>query len=201
MSTESFPIATILAGGKSRRIGGGNKCLLELNSKSILDHIIERLKPQTSDIILNLNALDDFSNYSHYSQVKDESDSYLGPLSGIFSVMNWIEKQKMQENQLIVVSGDCPFIPLNLVRQLLESQKKDRIVIANSNGRNHYTIGLWPLTFKTKINQYLDAGNRSIKGFVKSEDVISCPFSFEKIDPFFNINTPEDYQYAKKYFE
>ena len=36
-------VGIVLAGGQSIRMGGGDKCLLELNGRYILNHVIDRV--------------------------------------------------------------------------------------------------------------------------------------------------------------
>ena len=50
------PPAVILAGGRSSRMGGGDKCLLPLGSKPMIAHVLEAIAPQTADILINTNS-------------------------------------------------------------------------------------------------------------------------------------------------
>ena len=49
-------VGIILAGGQSRRMGGGDKCLLPLGSGCLLDHVILRLAPQVAPLALSANG-------------------------------------------------------------------------------------------------------------------------------------------------
>ena len=53
--TKKKVIGIILAGGQSRRFGGGHKFLKKLSNKLLIEHVIDRLRPQTDKLIINSN--------------------------------------------------------------------------------------------------------------------------------------------------
>ena len=56
MKAREHVVSILLAGGKSSRMGGGDKCLLPLAGRPILAHVIERLKPQVAELIVSANG-------------------------------------------------------------------------------------------------------------------------------------------------
>ena len=56
MNAADDVVGLILAGGRSRRIGGGDKALLDLDGRSMLAHVIDRLRPQVRELAINANG-------------------------------------------------------------------------------------------------------------------------------------------------
>ena len=56
---KSKTILVILAGGQSRRFGGGYKTLNKFNKISILDRIIQNFSKLEMEIVLNVNSNED----------------------------------------------------------------------------------------------------------------------------------------------
>ena len=79
----------LLAGGQSRRMGGGDKGLLQLDGKSMLQHVLERLAPQVSALVLNANG--DPGRFAGLGLpvVADPIAGYVGPLVGVLAGMRW----------------------------------------------------------------------------------------------------------------
>ena len=199
-----FP-AVVLAGGLSSRMGQDHKCLLPLKDKTILQHTLESIQPYSEPILLNVNSSD--ARYPQYGLtiVKDKGDRLLGPLSGISSALHWVQKHS-QHTHLLSVPSDCPFLPKHLVPQFLNrmAEKSAEVYIARSGNQDHYTIGVWSLALLDKIDEHLASKKLSVGKFIKSQDYDVIEFPIGKIDPFFNINTPSQYESAKllveKYF-
>ena len=110
----------ILTGGLSKRIGGGNKSLIEFNDKIIFDRIYNNIKKQTTKIIINNNKEKKIFNNYNETIVGDELKGFLGPLSGIHAAMKWIKDKENKYEWLVTVPGDTPFLPNNLVNKLLK---------------------------------------------------------------------------------
>ena len=79
----------LLAGGRARRMGGGDKCLRPLAGRPLLAHVIERAAPQVSRLLLNANA--DPARFAEFGLevAADEIDGFQGPLAGILTAMHW----------------------------------------------------------------------------------------------------------------
>ena len=203
-SKKPFIPAVILAGGKGTRLGEVDKCLLQLNGKSILDTLVTRLTAQCSPILLNANG--DKTRFKNFDGaiIPDISDSLLGPLSGIHSALVHLSKlqtnDKTSSNYLLSVPGDCPFIPDDLAAQL-KTHANDQdldVVTCKSGDREHFVVSLWKISLADKLNSFLDSGNRSVGQFIRSCDSGVVEFPINPIDPFFNINTPEDFEMAEQ---
>ncbi len=195
-------LGVVLAGGLSRRMEGPEKSLLELNGKTLVCHVADRLKLQTSQIILNANG--DASRFSELGlQVQaDTVDGFVGPLAGVLAGMRWANKNT-QATHIITAAADTPFFPDTYVAEMLINaiNEKSEIALASSNNRHHPVFGLWPINLADDLEKFLvDEKNRKVMLFV--ERYSNCQVNFDNpendIDPFFNVNTPDDMKVAEE---
>ena len=185
----------ILAGGLSRRMGGGDKSLLEVGGRSMLAAVMDRLADQAAPLVLNANG--DPRRFEHFGLpvFADPIDGYVGPLAGILGGMRWA-RQNSAARWIVTVPADTPFIPRNLVDHLLTSLGVGdaEIAIARSGGRSHPVVGLWQLEMADDLEHWLgDADHRRADAWVASRRFVEVTFdSDQEFDPFFNVNTPQD---------
>lgn len=195
-------LGVVLAGGLSRRMEGPEKSLLELHGKTLVCHVADRLKLQTSQIILNANG--DASRFSELGlQVQaDTVDGFVGPLAGVLAGMRWAN-ENTQATHIITAAADTPFFPETYVAEMLINaiNEKSEIALASSNNRHHPVFGLWPINLANDLEKFLvDEKNRKVMLFV--ERYSNCQVNFDNlendIDPFFNVNTPDDMKVAEE---
>lgn len=190
--------AVILAGGKSRRMRGTDKSALRIDNQSLLQRITNLMQNEFKTVLLNTNQQADI-NIPNTPRIQDLVPDG-GPLEGITSTMAWLQANKPDCEWLFSVSVDCPFLPKNLLQPFadcLAANPQVDIVLARSGGQEHFVIGLWSLRLAESARHFLDSGERAVKKFISAQRVACVDFSFEGIDPFFNINTPADYEYAQ----
>lgn len=194
------PAGIILAGGQSRRMGNADKPLLELDGRTLIEHAIDRLRPQVSRLAISANG--DPSRYYRFGLPVLKDEKPLGPLAGVLAGMEWAIKQTDPPSHLITVSADTPFLPLDLVLRLeLASEgETDRIVLASSDGRRHPTVCRWPLGLRLALREWIAASeSHKTLGFIHRHDFALADFhGGGGADPFFNINTPEDLEQARR---
>ena len=195
-------VGVILAGGLSRRMEGPEKSLLAFNGKTLAAHVAQRFKQQTSSVILNANG-----DASRFAELKlevqqDTVDGFVGPLAGVLAGMRWTIKNT-KATHIITAAADTPFFPTNYTHKMQTQLNKQtaEIALATSNGRHHPVFGLWPVNLADKLEHFLvDEKNRKVMLFV--ERYANCQVEFENlrndIDPFFNVNTPDDMKKAKE---
>ena len=193
-------VGILLAGGKSRRMGGGDKCLLQLGGKTILQHAIDRATPQVSNLILNING--DPDRFSHYNLnvVSDGIGNFAGPLAGVLTGMHWVMENQPECKWIVTFPTDTPFFPMDLVSKLYGavSDNKAELACAASGDRHHPVFGVWPVNLFAALKvAMIDNGVRKIDDWTSGYNLKAVKFEFTKIDPFFNINRPEDLQYAE----
>jgi len=199
-------LAVILTGGLSSRMGGGIKSFKEFNNKKIFDRILENLNKQVNQIIINNNNNSELFLKYNITIVEDIFDNFAGPLAGIHSALNWINKNNSNVKWLITVPGDTPFIPKNLVKILLNLAVEGdyEIVLAKSFGKTHPIIGIWRTYLQESLDKDLNKGIRKIMNWAEKHRLGYAKFEGYDYDPFFNINYIEDINKAeeieKKYF-
>ena len=202
MACENM-VGILLAGGKSRRMGGGDKCLLRMGGKTILQHAIDRATPQVGNLILNING--DPDRFSHYNLniVSDDIGNFAGPLAGVLTGMHWVKENHPECKWIVTFPTDTPFFPMDLASQLYDavSDNKAELACAASGGRHHPVFGIWPVNLFAALKvAMIDNGVRKIDDWTSDYNLKTVKFEFRKIDPFFNINRPEDFQYAETQF-
>jgi molybdopterin-guanine dinucleotide biosynthesis protein A len=198
--TRSDAIAAIvLAGGRATRIGGGDKPLRAIDGRSMLSLVLERLSPQVGPIAISANG--DPARFAEYRLpvLADEAKSrQAGPLAGVLSGMAWAKASTRR--RLLTVAGDTPFFPVDMAWRLdaAVTGHEQRIAIAASRGRRHPVFALWPVSLEADLRAFL-AGSQtlSVSAFLDRHDAISVDFPMAEvagrsIDPFLNVNTPED---------
>jgi molybdopterin-guanine dinucleotide biosynthesis protein A len=191
-------VGVLLAGGRSSRMGGGDKCLRLLGGKPILARIIERLTPQVSDIVINANG--EASRFACFGLpvVADSVAGFAGPLAGIHAGLEWIKANRPGSRYGVTVATDTPFLPLDLVQRFLAEQpQRPSLVVARSAAGVHPVIGLWPVALADDIEDSLQQGMRKVGAWTEQHGAVEVSFppveiGGRTIDPFFNINRPED---------
>lgn len=175
----------ILAGGEGRRMGGLDKPLLCVGGVTLLDHIIARLRPQTGCLALSANG-DPARFAGRGLPVLPDATPGLGPLAGVLSGLDWAAAVGC--DALLSVPGDTPFIPDDLAARLRPAP-----AVAASDGRVHHAVALWAVSCRAALRAHLRAGgSRSVFGFARTLPMREVWFATVPIDPFFNVNTPED---------
>lgn len=185
----------LLAGGLSRRMGGGDKCLRELGGKTILERIVEHARPQVAALVLNANG--DPARFAAYALPvrADLIEGYAGPLAGVLTGMAWVREALPSARWLASFACDAPFLPTDLVKRLLsavESCGAD-MACAASGGQSHPVFGLWPVRLYEDLRRAMvEEDVRKVDIWTARYKLIEVEFASEPIDPFFNTNRPED---------
>ncbi|RAZ74313.1 molybdenum cofactor guanylyltransferase MobA [Mesorhizobium atlanticum] len=198
-------VGIILAGGQSRRMGGGDKPLLSLGKARLIDHVAARLKPQVATLGLNANGDPARFAGTGLPVIEDTVPGHAGPLAGILAGLEWAARQTSCR-WLMSAAGDTPFFPTDLVERLAAAtrERPDAIAVASSGGRWHPTFALWPLGLRDALRHFLvDEDNRRVSAFMQRQGHVEIEFPMieagnQKIDPFFNVNTPDDLASAER---
>jgi len=185
----------ILAGGKSRRMGGGDKSLSLLGGRPLIAHVIDRIRPQVSDLIVNAAADGERFREFGLEVVCDVIEGQAGPLAGVLTGMEWLSENRPGCEWLLTVPVDTPFLPPDLVRRLAEAVSNDKadMACALSGGRTHPVIGLWPARLSGVLRHALTVEDvRKIDAWTARYRIAHVEFATVPQDPFFNVNRPED---------
>ena len=185
----------VLAGGLSRRMGGGDKALLSLGGRSILDHVIERARPQVSSLALNANG--DAARFARFGLpvIADVVEGYAGPLAGVLTGLEWAAAEHPDCAWVASFASDAPFLSVDLVARLLAAIEKDGadLACASSAGRHHPVFGLWPVALVDDLRHaVIDDSIRKVDAWTARYSLAVADFEVEPFDPFFNTNRPED---------
>ena len=182
----------ILAGGRSSRMGGGDKCLLPLAGKSMLAHVLERVSPQASAILINSNSPPELFAGFGWPVLPDLVAGFQGPLTGLLTGMTWAARTGA--THVLSVACDTPFLPLDLVQRLGADLADGDIAIARDEARSHPVIGLWPTALAPRLAR--DMGQNGIRGvhqWLRGQPVREVSFDAAH---FRNINTRDDLHQA-----
>ena len=186
----------ILAGGRSRRMGGGDKFMLELDGRPLITRVVERLRSQVEFLAISANGDPERLRNFSLKVLPDETPSR-GPLSGLRAGLDWA--QSIGATHLVTAAADSPFLPPDLVQALCAGMNDKHCALAASGGRTHPTFGAW----RTDVLSELDAffGEQTadrVLDFARRCGAAIVDFaSGSDGDPFFNVNTPEDLQTAQ----
>ncbi|MFU8865062.1 MAG: molybdenum cofactor guanylyltransferase MobA [Rhodobacterales bacterium] len=180
----------ILAGGQATRMGGGDKCLLPLGGgETVLERIVSRIGPQVGCLALNANG-DPARFATSNLPVLPDTLTDAGPLAGVLAAMHWAQAQGC--DAVVTVAGDTPFFPADLVARLVAERAGQPVVMAATD-RLHPVFALWDISLAPVLAQALDSGTRRVAAFAEAQGAVTVRFpQTEALDPFFNINTPDD---------
>jgi len=199
-------LGVVLAGGLATRMGGADKGLLQLGQQTILDEVLKRLRPQVSDVVLNVNG--DSSRFAPFGlpSIADSLGGYLGPLAGVLAALEYARDH--QFDWVASVAADTPFFPTDFVSSALEkaSEVDAPVVLASSfdyeksKWMRHPTFGVWHVSLEGNLREALQSGIRKIVLWTDSVGGSEIQFAHEPetLDPFFNVNTPDELVIAQQ---
>jgi molybdopterin-guanine dinucleotide biosynthesis protein A len=193
MTTETLGL--ILAGGLARRMGGGDKPLTMIGGVTILDRVLSRLKPQCTALIINANGDPARFASTGLPVVADDVPDFAGPLAGILAGLDWAAAHAPDTAYVASAPGDCPFLPRNLVARLHEARQAANLPLAcaRSGEWRHPVVALWPVALRHDLRQAVTGeGLRKIEVWTARHGVALADWPTDPVDPFFNVNTPED---------
>lgn len=207
MTTQSSVAGVLLAGGLSRRMGGGDKCLRDLGGEPILARIIARAAPQVGALVLNANG--DPARFSRFGLpvAADVVEGYAGPLAGVLTGLDWAAANAPGAAWVASFACDAPFFPTDMVERMLaavEASGAD-LACAVTHGRTHPVFGLWPVALREALRRaMLEEEIRKVDRWTARYKLVEVAFPDVNtpagpLDPFFNTNRPEDLEQAARY--
>jgi molybdopterin-guanine dinucleotide biosynthesis protein A len=178
--------AIILSGGRATRMDGVDKGLVLLQQKPLIQHVIDRLRPQVDEILINANR--EIAQYEPfgYAVLQDENEDFIGPLAGFSMGL-----QHAKHDYVLTV-------PLDLAERLLNSMAEAHadIAVASSDENTHPVFCLMKKSVLQSLTKYLASGERKVSTWQKSLSYIEVDFSDctgkDGSDGFINLNTFED---------
>lgn len=191
----SKPLGLVLAGGLARRMGGGDKGLIQIGGQSILERVLGRLTPQCSRIIINANGDPSRFAFTGLPVVADDIPDFAGPLAGILAGLDWAAEHLPETQYVASAPGDCPFLPRELVQRLQDARDQEGkpLACAKSGDWRHPVVGLWPVALRADLRRALmEEQLHKIEVWTARHGVAIAEWADTPIDPFYNVNTPED---------
>jgi molybdopterin-guanine dinucleotide biosynthesis protein A len=193
--TKERTLGLVLAGGLARRMGGGDKALIEIGGRTILDRVLETITPQCDGVILNANG--DPSRFARFALpvVSDDIPDFAGPLAGILAGLDWAATHRPETAWMVSVPGDCPFLPADLVKRLHAARDAagTPLACAKSGDWRHPVAGLWPVALRADLRRALvDEDLHKIEIWTARHGIALAEWPDRPVDPFFNVNTPDD---------
>lgn len=190
----------LLAGGQSRRMGGGDKCLRMLGGRTVLARIIAIARPQVSTLVLNANG--DPARFSAYDVpvAPDGVAGFAGPLAGILTGLEWAKIHAPGCRWVASFACDAPFAPPDLISRFLTAVNSENadLACASSNGRDQPVFGLWPVGLADDLRAaVVDEGLRKVDVWTARYRLVRVDWPTEPVDPFFNVNRPDDLDAAE----
>lgn len=194
-------VGVLLAGGLARRMGGGDKCLRPLAGRTLLARVVERVAPQVGTLLLNANG--DPARFASFGLpvVADAVTGHAGPLAGVLTALEWTLDHRAEVSWVLSIPTDTPFLPRDLAARLLAAVQAQgaELACAASDGRSHPVCGLWPVALAPALRQALVAdGVRRVEAWTARHRLAVVPFPAGALDPFLNLNRPEDLVLAER---
>ena len=193
--TQTSTFGLVLAGGRARRMGGGDKARIRIGGATILERVLSRLTPQCRRVIINANGDPARFADTGLPVVADSVPDFAGPLAGILAGLDYAAKHDPVCDWLVSVPGDCPFLPRDLVSRLHTARiaAGTPLACARSGAQTHPIVGLWAVALREDLRRALvDKGMRKIDLWTARHGIATADWPATPIDPFFNVNTPED---------
>jgi molybdopterin-guanine dinucleotide biosynthesis protein A len=185
----------VLAGGLARRMGGGDKARLRIGGATILQRVLTSLTPQCERIIINANGDPARFADTGLPVVADSVPDFAGPLAGILAGLDWAAAHAPGVEWLLSVPGDCPFLPKNLLERLHQARLAARtpLACARSGEWRHPVVALWSVMLREDLRHALtEQGLHKIEIWTARHGIAIADWPAEPVDPFFNVNTPDD---------
>jgi molybdopterin-guanine dinucleotide biosynthesis protein A len=196
-----LPLGVVLAGGLARRMGGGDKARIRIGGKTILERVLARLEPQCTRIILNANGDPARFADTGLPVVSDSVPDFAGPLAGILAGLDWAAAHAPEVADIVTAPGDCPFLPDDLVARLAAARQSAGVPLAcaRSGDWRHPVLGLWPVALRDDLRKALiEEKLHKIEAWTARHGIAIADWPATPIDPFFNVNTPQDAAEAER---
>ena len=191
-------LGTVLAGGKSYRFGE-DKSQVKLNGKLLIDYILSEIVDEFKEILIVTNNQISFHKSKKISTIKDFKKGQ-GPLGGVLSAMKWAKEKNSNYKWISTFPVDTPFFKKEILKKFLSeiNVEESKLFFIKSNNIRHNIFGVWSIDLMEKLEEDLNKGHKKVETWANSIGVKIINMEFMYEDPFFNINTKDDLEIAKK---
>ena len=191
-------LPVVLAGGKSKRFGE-DKSQTQLGSKILIDYILSEIINDFNEVIIVANDPIKYLSSNKITKIEDYKKE-LGPLGGVLSAMKWVKDNHKKYQWIVTFPSDTPFFKISVLNEFFNkiNKKESELFFMKFNEKRHNIFGLWSMDLIDQLEKDLEKGSRKVEKWANNIGVKIINMSYEKEDPFFNINTKEDLKKAKK---
>tara|TARA_B110000881_G_C18434221_1_gene442503 strand:+ start:40 stop:651 length:612 start_codon:yes stop_codon:yes gene_type:complete len=196
---ENNILAVVLAGGKSKRFGE-DKNHIKLGEKTLLDHVLSKISNKFEEILIVTSHSLKIQKIKNVTIIPDCFDD-LGPLAGVLSSMKWVKENQKIYQWIATFPSDTPFFEISIIDEYKKKIKQNESLLyfVKSNNKRHNIFGLWSIDLlETLENDLIKNNFRKVEEWANKIGVKTIDVKIKKFDPFFNINTKEDFEEAKK---
>lgn len=185
----------IQAGGKSTRMGGRPKALLDLGGRRIIERVIDVVSAVVSDVLVVTNTPELYA-FLGVPMVPDAYPDH-GSLGGIYSGL-----RAASGDAAFTVACDMPFLHRDVVRLVVSRAEEADVVIPRSGEQLETLHAAYGKRCLAPMEARLAAGRLKIVGFFDDVRVVEIPERdvARYRDPaitFMNVNTPEELALAR----
>ena len=192
-------LAVVLAGGKSKRFGE-DKNHIKLGDKTLLEHVLFKINNKFKEILIVSSHNKEIKKLANMTVIPDCLNDF-GPLAGVLSSMKWVKENKKQYKWVATFPSDTPFFEISIIEEFKKRTKinDSLLYFVKSNNKRHNIFGLWSIELLEILeNDLINNNFRKVEEWANKIGVKTIDIKITKFDPFFNINTKEDFEEAKK---
>ena len=194
-------LAVVLAGGKSKRFGE-DKNQIKLGDKTLLEHVLSKINNKFEEILIVSSHNLKIKKSENITIIPDCFDDF-GPLAGVLSSMKWVKENQKQYKWVATFPSDTPFFDISIIEEYKKriNINDSSLYFIRSNNKRHNIFGLWSIDLLDVLEDDLKNNNfRKVEDWADKIGVKTIDIEVNEFDPFFNINTKEDFEKAKKYY-
>ena len=192
-------LAVVLAGGKSKRFGE-DKNQIKLGDKTLLEHVLSKINNKFEEILIVSSHNLEIKKSENITIIPDCFDDF-GPLAGVLSSMKWIKENQKKYKWVATFPSDTPFFDISIIEEYKKriNINDSSLYFIKSNNKRHNIFGLWSIDLLDVLEDDLKNNNfRKVEDWADKIGVKTIDIEVNEFDPFFNINTKEDFEKAKE---
>ena len=192
-------LAVVLAGGKSKRFGE-DKNQIKLGDKTLLEHVLSKINNKFEEILIVSSHNLEIKKSENITIIPDCFDDF-GPLAGVLSSMKWIKETQKKYKWVATFPSDTPFFDISIIEEYKKriNINDSSLYFIKSNNKRHNIFGLWSIDLLDVLEDDLKNNNfRKVEDWADKIGVKTIDIEVNEFDPFFNINTKEDFEKAKE---
>jgi len=192
-------LAVVLAGGKSKRFGE-DKNQIKLGDKTLLEHVLSKINNKFEEILVVSSHNLEIKKSENITKIPDCFDDF-GPLAGVLSSMKWVKENQKKYKWVATFPSDTPFFDISIIEEYKKriNINDSSLYFIRSNNKRHNIFGLWSIDLLDVLEDDLKNNNfRKVEDWADKIGVKTIDIEVNEFDPFFNINTKEDFEKAKE---